>query len=85
METPDTFIAMSTRWGSDYPDALRRAREEFITRYGREPSVVMLHPDISDDAWADLAEEDAWGKAGVLMDMKIIRKRSVPLGEVWVG
>jgi len=85
MQSPDTFIAMTTRWGSDYPDALSRARTEFIARYGKEPSVVMLNPDVSDDVWGELAHEHVGGKPGMLMGMKIVRKRSVPPGEVWVG
>lgn len=72
METPDTFIAMSTRWGSDYPGALERALESFQEKYpDRKASVILLHPDAPE--------------LEIPAGMKVIRKRSTPQGEVWVG
>lgn len=72
MQSPDTFIAMSTRWGSDYQGALERALEWFQENYpDRKPSVILLHPDAPE--------------LEIPADMKIVRKRSVPLGEIWVG
>lgn len=72
MQTPHTFYAVSTLWGSDYPGALERAIEEFKEKYpDRKPSVVLLHPGAPE---IEIAE-----------GLKVVRKRTVPLGEVWVG
>lgn len=72
MGSPDTFIAMSTRWGQDYPGALTRAIEAFEERFpDRKASVILLHPDAPE--------------IEVPEGMKVIRKKSTPQGEVWVG
>jgi len=72
MESPDTFIAVSTRWGSDYQGALERALEWFEQNYpDQKPSVILLHPDAPE--------------IEVPEGMKVIRKRSTPQGEVWIG
>lgn len=72
MQAPDTFIAISTLWGQNYPEALIRAMEEFQERFpDRKPSVILLHPDAPE--------------IEVPQGLKVIRKRNVPPGEVWVG
>lgn len=72
MQSPDTFIAMTTLWGENYDEALVKAMEEFEERFpGQKPSVILLHPDAPE---IEIPE-----------GMKVIRKRSTPLGEVWVG
>lgn len=81
---PETFIAATTLWGSDYPSAVREARSTFKAKFGRNPTVVIVNPGISEEAWQALSEADAWGDKEIL-SMKIITKRTVPLGEVWVG
>lgn len=72
MQGPDTFIAMTTLWGSDYQGALERALVWFQGKYpDRKPSVVVLHPDAPE---IEMPE-----------GMKLVRKRTTPLGEVWIG
>ena len=72
MQAPDTYITMTTLWGQRYREALVRAAEELKERFpDRKPSVILLHPDAPE---IEIPE-----------GMKVIRKRSTPLGEVWVG